>query len=499
MTIALLFLPRDLIYKCCDDSLVSQGRDDGTVSFAWHTQLVSTTILKSNQLASSLLCLFYIDSHLTMTTVAMSPNVNEDGVFSWENYRAERRKSDKEERARRKSSSKTESSKKKESSSSKKSKETKKRSSSNKEKKSKTKTLDASFNLLEDESGRTEATVPMTESESTLSSLQESSAECHDAAVAVEDLPQEEEEEEEGRPDNVLDHVVLAAADLDSAMEEFEAKTGVTPVKAGHINGLGITKARVAFEGGSSFLEIIAPDLERPGPIGDLLRESFNGDELDTGALVPFHWAIRLSSAETLASEAPTMGYTPDILAMKGPSSKDGTSKQWETLYLYGHELGGLCPFFVNWDTYDHPCETLPIVGSLIHVNIRAPKDDKVHTLLEHTGSMGFTVEQGEEEGKENCFFEVKFDSPEGEISFTADKMRGFEMPGYEEAAAAAAAAGENGSMTPAQDQAANSVEDETAAAAADDDAGENGSMTDAQAQAANSVEVETVDEEEED
>jgi len=339
-----------------------------------------------------------------MTTVmSQQPAVNEEPVFSWENYRAERKKSDKDER-RRKSQSKSVCKEKK----------TKKKSS-----KKGAKTMDASFSML-DVSQSTEAT--MMESESTLNSLPE--AEQASSSVLNTGLVYDIE------TDNALDHVVLAAADLDTAIAEFEQKTGVKPVKTGFINGLGITKARVAFEG-SSFLEIIAPDPERQGPIGALLQQS--ADQLGNG-LILFHWAIRLSTAQKLSSEvqAPKMGYTPDFLTMKGPCN-DGSIKKWDMLYLYGHALGGVCPFFINWDEFDHPCETMPIVGRLLDVKVSAPKDDKIHKLLAHTGSTGFSREENSAAG-----FEVKFDSPKGEVCFEADKMTGFKIPGFEEMAAQA-------------------------------------------------------------
>ena len=97
--------------------------------------------------------------------------------------------------------------------------------------------------------------------------------------------------------DNVLDHVVLAAPDIDTAVNEFEGKTGIRPRMALAIKGLGIKSARVSFEG-SSYLDIIAPDPDRGGPIGDLLRAS------GVKQRRPFHWAIRTSRAEELAKDA---------------------------------------------------------------------------------------------------------------------------------------------------------------------------------------------------
>ncbi|CAB9496678.1 expressed unknown protein [Seminavis robusta] len=219
--------------------------------------------------------------------------------------------------------------------------------------------------------------------------------------------------------DNVLDHVVLAAADFESALEEFTEKTGVAPKIAGAIKGLGIKTARVSFEG-SSFLEIIAPDPKSGGPIGNLLKAS------GISGLKPFHWAIRNERAEPLKDEVNKFGYTPDHISMFG-AKEDGTPRKWEMLYLYGHKMGGITPFYINWANSDHPCETMPIVGDLIGVKVTAPSDDPVHKLIAHTESGGFSLEEGD------ASFELKFDSPEGEITYEATKMVGFRFPGFED------------------------------------------------------------------
>jgi len=219
--------------------------------------------------------------------------------------------------------------------------------------------------------------------------------------------------------DNVLDHVVLAAADFEDALSEFLDKTGINPKIAGSIKGLGIKTARISFEG-SSYIEIIAPDPKSGGPIGNLLKAS------GLTGLKPFHWAIRSTRTEALKEEVAKLGYTPDHISMFG-AKEDGTPRKWEMLYLYGHRLGGLTPFFTNWSNSDHPCETMPIVGDLIHVRIQAPGDDPVHKLIDHSGSLGFSLTAGEQA------FEVKFDSPEGEVSFGSKKMVGFRFPGFED------------------------------------------------------------------
>jgi hypothetical protein len=189
-------------------------------------------------------------------------------------------------------------------------------------------------------------------------------------------------------------------------------------VIAGTIKGLGIKCARISFAD-ATYLEIIAPDPKGPGPIGELIKQK------KIKELTPFHWAVRTSRAEDLKDEVTKFGYTPDHITMFG-SKADGTPRKWEMLYLYGHKLGGVCPFFINWSNSDHPCATLPIVGKLKKVTIRAPEDDPVHQLLDHVKVDDLNIEAGKKK------FSFSFKTPNGTIKFSSDKAVGFKFPGFE-------------------------------------------------------------------
>lgn len=235
----------------------------------------------------------------------------------------------------------------------------------------------------------------------------------------LSDDDSEQSEREVILDDNVIDHVVLAAPDLDDAMQEFEDRAGVGCVIAGSIKGLGLKCARVSFND-SSYLEIIAPDPNAPGPIGELLKSK------NIKELTPFHYAIRSSACESLKTEVKEFSYTPDHITMFGARA-DGSPKKWEMLYLYGHRLGGIVPFFINWEIRDHPCRTLPVVGKLKKFSIRAPEGDPVHELFEHVGVEGINIEIGKPK------ISFQFSSPEGTVKFQNHKPVGFKFPGFED------------------------------------------------------------------
>ena len=153
-----------------------------------------------------------------------------------------------------------------------------------------------------------------------------------------DDEESEASEREVVLEDGVIDHIVLAAPDLDEAMSNFEKMTGIAPKVAGTINGLGIKCARISFND-SSYLEIIAPDPKGPGPIGNLIKSR------GIKELTPFHYAIRSSKAEDLKSEVKKFNYVPDHITMFG-GNKDGVPKKWEvrwilllTILRYAHLL----------------------------------------------------------------------------------------------------------------------------------------------------------------
>lgn len=245
-----------------------------------------------------------------------------------------------------------------------------------------------------------------------------------------EDDDEEIEEREVTLNDNVVDHVVLAAATLEAGMSEFEQMTGCSAAlteaaPAFVIKGLGIRCARIGF--GDSYLEIIAPDAERPGPIGTLIKEK------GIAKLTLFHYAIRTSNLDGLVDEVPDYGYTPDHITMFGnaATSKDGEPRRWELLYLYGHSIGGMAPYFVKWSRSDHhPCCRLADNGSEWEkLVVRAPSDDPIHLLMEGLDQVqGLEVEVGD-----TAHMSFHFSCPEGSVSFETDAAVGFKFPGFDE------------------------------------------------------------------
>jgi catechol 2,3-dioxygenase-like lactoylglutathione lyase family enzyme len=204
---------------------------------------------------------------------------------------------------------------------------------------------------------------------------------------------------------NQLDHIVLAAPDLAAAKARFEADTGVLPIDGGAHPGRGTRNALISF-GETQYLEILAPDPDQDtaGTFAEHLAE------LAEPTL--FHWAIRVTNLDAARARAEAAGFAPGATLPTQRSLPSGELLAWELMGIGGHDLGGLVPFYIDWQETPHPATTSPVVGALTTFEVTVPADSGVLTLLdpppEHvqlaTGSRSMRV---------------SFDSPKGPVIFT--------------------------------------------------------------------------------
>lgn len=220
--------------------------------------------------------------------------------------------------------------------------------------------------------------------------------------------------------DNVLDHIVLAAPDLEKAMEQFEQMTGIMPTHVGPLQGLGAKTAHVGLDH-NRYIEILAPDLDNPGPLGDELKT------LEEGTLAPYHYSIRSSDVSRLIEGYvyDVLGWDPDHIAMV-QALPDNSMRQWDLLTMYGHDMGGCAPYYVKWnDPAQHPTSCIPLNATLAACTIHAPENHDVHKLIAGVG--GINVEFGDP------MLECSFDTPKGTVTFSASRPKGLIFPGYDD------------------------------------------------------------------
>lgn len=220
--------------------------------------------------------------------------------------------------------------------------------------------------------------------------------------------------------DNVLDHIVLAVPDLEAAMDLFEEIAGIRPTPVGPLQGLGAKTAHIGMDE-NRYLELLAPDLDNPGPLGDELAK------LDKGTITPYYYSIRSSEVSRLIEGYiyDVLGWDPDHIAMV-QALPDRSIRQWDMLTMYGHDVGGVAPCYVKWkDPTHHPTATIALKATLTSCTVQAPRRHDVHKLI--TGVGGITVKYGPP------FLEVAITSPKGPLTFSTKNPKGLVFPGYDD------------------------------------------------------------------
>jgi len=210
-----------------------------------------------------------------------------------------------------------------------------------------------------------------------------------------------------------IDHIVLAAPDLERARAEFETATGVCPVFGGAHPGRGTHNALVAFDA-TSYLEIIAPDPAQPS-VG--MAAAMTALEHPT----LFHWAIRCSGLANVADRLKTNGWTPTEIRRMTRTPPDGARLEWELFGLRGHSHGGLVPFFIDWLNCPHPAATSPRVGRVSSLSLTLPEPEQLQALVKDFG-IDVAVNRGDSR------IAMTFTSPRGEIGYSGAAPKGFTL-----------------------------------------------------------------------
>jgi len=158
---------------------------------------------------------------------------------------------------------------------------------------------------------------------------------------------------------HTLDHIMLAAPDLEAAVADFEQRTGVRPSEGGRHPGQG-SRNVLATLGNGCYLEIIGPDLGqgRTNNFGEVLSR------LSAPTLLKF--AVGTRDISAVHQRASKLGLWP--LASSGARADapfamsralpSGEVLKWRLLLLGSTSYQGYVPFFIQWDSEPHPSQT---------------------------------------------------------------------------------------------------------------------------------------------
>ena len=148
---------------------------------------------------------------------------------------------------------------------------------------------------------------------------------------------------------DLLDHLVYATPDLAATVADLELQLGITASPGGQHPGRG-TRNSLFSLGPETYLEIIGPDPDQPGPGAP---RWFGIDSLSGPRLVA--WAAKSSNLDKRVGEASACGITLGPLNNGRRQRPDGGLLQWRFTDPSVLVVDGVFPFFINWGNSAHP------------------------------------------------------------------------------------------------------------------------------------------------
>lgn len=192
-----------------------------------------------------------------------------------------------------------------------------------------------------------------------------------------------------------LDHLVVAAADLNAGREHIEALLGVETEAGGRHDAMG-THNRLLRLGDDQYLEIIAvdPDSKRPKrPRWFALDESATQSRIrNTPALIT--WVARSAAIGESAARAPYNNLeihdmARDDLRWRMTFTRDG-----------GLLYDGVLPLLIEWQTEPAPPRLLPDTGcTLSRFVVQSPHAREVEQVLQDLNIGGVSVDHSLQAG----------------------------------------------------------------------------------------------------
>eukprot|EP00934_Nitzschia_sp_Nitz4_P008505 Nitzschia sp. Nitz4//scaffold241_size29735//3519//4241//NITZ4_008024-RA/size29735-processed-gene-0.6-mRNA-1//-1//CDS//3329543769//8495//frame0 len=224
--------------------------------------------------------------------------------------------------------------------------------------------------------------------------------------------------------DWALDHVVIVTSDLETDIKDFEKNLKCEPKLGGVHEKWGTRNAVVGVCNSKAYVELLGPDNSKPDSLGnELLNKHKPGLNL-----TPYHFAIRTSNLEGVRAKAKAAGMEPREIQEMSRTTPDGKVLKWKYVFIKGHGLGGLVPFFIDWEGA-HPTDSFSKEPSdcclSVEVVVAGPSEHlaTVKKLLDGTAGVSF-----EEHDTPALYFPVGISEMEGGLI----TMRGYQPEGID-------------------------------------------------------------------
>lgn len=173
----------------------------------------------------------------------------------------------------------------------------------------------------------------------------------------------------------VPDHVMYVARDLDAAIADLEARTGVRAGYGGEHAGMGTHNALLSF-GHRCYLEILAPT----GPDSPALAEGGLLNGLEDPRL--FMWAVSCADITGVSERAKLSGYDAGVVVDMQREQPGGATLRWKLSVGGADVAGSVVPFCIQWLDEPHPSETAPGGCSLLALRAEHPEPDRIEAAL---------------------------------------------------------------------------------------------------------------------
>jgi hypothetical protein len=189
----------------------------------------------------------------------------------------------------------------------------------------------------------------------------------------------------------ILDHLVYAAPDLESAVDDLERRTGVRAAEGGSHPGRGTRNALIGL-GSNAYLEILAPDPSQPPTDGPLWLGVDGGA---SGKPRLSAWAVRTPDLAGVVRRAEAAGIRLGDVVSGSRRRADGVLLSWRLTDPRAVLEDALVPFFIDWGTSPHPSASAP--GGIVLAALRGehPRPGDAATLLGNLG-LELPVTKGE-------------------------------------------------------------------------------------------------------
>ncbi|RMA82614.1 VOC family protein [Umboniibacter marinipuniceus] len=171
-----------------------------------------------------------------------------------------------------------------------------------------------------------------------------------------------------------VDHILYAAPDLETGMDEIEQLLGVRPAIGGKHPQYGTHNALLSL-GNGQYFEVIAADPEASPPIRGML---FDIDSLDSSRLIA--WVMQVDDLAN--QEAKYDGAGIGAVSSGVREQPDGTVLHWALSDPYALSPSGAIPALIDWGNTPHPSTGAPLAGELVSFAIYHPNPNEMTEKL---------------------------------------------------------------------------------------------------------------------